>query len=987
MVAFKPFCRHVGKGIKFFGSLNRKIKKHIFSIVVTLLFVQVFFSCASNRTSGSAVSNSSSLRDSITQIVGLAEVAIKDSVISELDGRKLLRDEIDDAALDSIIEVIGASDDSTALTVIDVESTVLDSIVETDSLVVDSIAVDSLPNRGKVVVSEVSFLEEVISGSNKDSMVVDLKNNMIFVYREGDVTYEDMNLKSDFMEINMATKNIYAHGYDIESETDIIDSLAVVDSVGKPKGTQPEFIQGGTSYIMDTITYNIETEKAIIKGVTTQEGDGFLIGSKIKKMPDNSFNIKDGVYTTCDNPEPHFCIKITKGKMVPGKKIITGPAYLHIEGVDIPFLGLPFAFFPVMGGRQSGFVVPEYGEESVKGFFLRNGGYYFALNDYVDVTALGGFYTLGSWEASVSSRYMKRYKYSGGLNLRYSKDIIGEKDDPDYVNTGNFSMTWSHSQDPKFKPNSTFSASVNFSSSGYSKYGSTNMDDYLNTQTNSSIAYSKSWAGTPFSLSTNMQHSQNSRDTTISLSFPNLVFNMSSISPFKRKEAVGKERWYEKITLRYTGNFANNVTVKEDELFTEDMLKKMKNGVQHSIPISTSFNLFKYINITPNANYNEKWYFSKIDKKWDEEQNRVVNSDTTYGFYRVFNYNYNVAASTKMYGTYQFGPKFPIQAIRHVITPNISFGYTPDFGDDKFGYYKPVQSNANGDVSYYSPYEGSLYGVPGRGESAAISFGLSQTLEMKVKSDSDTSGMKKIKIIENLSATSSYNFLADSLNLAPISLSLRTTLFKNFGLNVSATLDPYVVDPATGRRINKFMVSEGKIGRISSASWSFGYTFNSRKSDAPAINDINSGAEMDANQNDFFSDPQNKDIDANTRRVMMTAKYYDFDVPWNLGFNYSLRYSNDGVRQNVDQTLGFTGSVTLSKKWGATFNGGYDFEAKELTPGTITISRDLHCWQMGFTWVPIGYRKSWSFNIGVRSAMLQDIKYDKRSSFYDNLYD
>ncbi len=976
VVAFEPSCRLVGKDIKFFGSLNKKIKKHIVTIVVTLFFGQIFLSCATNRAGSAGSLDKISFKDSVVKIEEIVANGDNDSLINEV--AEMVIDSVKNVGVvDSLVGDI----DSLAV--------VLDEIIGTDTMLMDSSAqaavLDSVKSN-KVVVSEVPFLEDVISGKNKDSMVVDLKNNVIFVYREGDVTYQDMNLKADYMQINMGTKNIYAHGYDVES--DPADSLSVrTDSLKAKKTTRPEFLQGGTSYVMDTITYNIETEKAIIKGVTTKEGEGFLIGDKIKKMPDNSFNIKDGIYTTCDNPEPHFCLKITKGKMIPGKKIITGPSYLHIEGVDIPFLGTPFAFFPVMGGRQSGFIVPEYGEEYVKGFFLRNGGYYFALNDYIDITALGGFYTLGSWEASASSRYMKRYKYSGGLNIRYSKDIIGEKEDADYVNTGNFSLTWSHSQDPKFKPNSTFSASVNFSSSGYSKYGSTNMEDYLNTQTNSSVAYSKSWAGTPFSLSTNLQHSQNSRDTTISLSFPNLVFNMSSISPFKRKEAVGKERWYEKVTLRYTGSFANNVTVKEDELFTEDMVKKMKNGVQHSIPISTSFNLLKYINITPNANYNEKWYFSKIDKQWDEDQNRVVNSDTTYGFYRVFNYNYNVAASTKLYGTYQFGPKFPIQAIRHVLTPNISFGYTPDFGDEKYGYYKPVQSNANGDVTYYSPYEGSLYGVPGRGESAAISFGLTQTLEMKVKSESDTSGVKKIKIIENLSANSSYNFLADSLNLAPFSLSLRTTLFENFGLNISATLDPYVVDKATGRRINKFMLSEGKIGRITSAGWSFGYTFNSRKSDEPAINDINSGVEMDANQADFFSDPQNQDIDANTRRAMMTSKYYDFDVPWNLGFNYSLRYSNDGVRQSVDQTLGFTGSITLSKKWGTTFNGGYDFEAKELTPGTITISRDLHCWQMGFTWVPIGYRKSWSFNIGVRSAMLKDLKYDKSSSFYDNLYE
>lgn len=981
------------------GDLNNNIKKHILTIVVVVLFGHMLFGLPATRRIGS---KNATDRISLQDSTSINEDRILDSIdnmeLNSLNGAMLEvvkeeLDEVKDSLLDDLIEsgnYLNLEGDAP----MQIDRSVIDSItrIADSTLLVAPIEPDSLeiePFDPNDTVPKKAFLDDVIEGKYKDSLVFDLKNNMIYGYRDGDVTYQDINLKADYMEIDIETKNIFAHGYEVET-----DSLASMQSGGggtadtTEKVTRPELMQGGSTYEMDTVTFNLETNKAIIKGVITQEGEGFLIGERIKKMADNSINISDGIYTTCDNPEPHFCIKMPKAKVIPGKKIITGPVYLHVEGVDIPFIGSPFAFFPFTSGRQSGLVVPEYGEEYVKGFFLRNGGYYFAFNDYIDITALGGFYTLGSWETSLASRYTKKYKYSGGLNMRYSKDIIGEKEDPDYVNTGNFSMTWSHSQDPKFKPNSTFSASVNFSSSGYSKYGSTNMNDYLNTQTNSSIAYSKSWAGTPFSFSTNMQHSQNSRDTTISLSFPSAVFNMSNVFPFKRKEVVGKERWYEKISLRYTGNLANNVTTKEDDLFTDEMFKQMKNGVKHTIPISTSLNILKYINVSPNMNYTERWYFSKIDKEWDADQNRVVNSDTTSGFYRVFNYDYSASASTKVYGTYQFGPKFPIQAIRHVLTPNIGFTYVPDFGADKFGYYKPVQSNAEGDVSYYSPYEGGMYGVPGRGKSASITFGLSQTLEMKVKSERDTSGVRKIKIIENFGVSSSYNFLADSLNLSTFSLSLRTTLYGNFGLNLSATLDPYVVDKSNGRRINKFMLKEeGKIGRITSTSWAFGYTFNSKKSDRPAINDINSGVDMDQSQTDFFSDPQNQDIDANTRRVMMTSKYYDFSIPWNLGFNYSLGYRNNGVTKNIDQTLGFNGSVTLTKKWGTTFSGGYDFEAKELTPGTVTISRDLHCWQMGFTWVPIGFRKSWSFNIGVKSAMLSDLKYDKRSSFYDNLYD
>lgn len=838
-----------------------------------------------------------------------------------------------------------------------------DSLHGADSLAHDSLARDTAASK--------PFLDDVISGKNTDSLVYDLKNKTVYIYNEGDVTYQDMNLKADFMRINMDTKQIYAYGKP--------------DSTGK--GTRPEFVQGGASYTMDTIRYNIDSKKAKIRNVATQEGEGYLIGQNIKKMPDNTINIANGKYTTCDNVEhPHFYMALTKAKAIPGKKVIVGPSYFVMEDVPIYFLGVPFGFFPLSSGRHSGFIMPEYGEEYVKGFFLRNGGYYFAFNDYIDVAATGGFYTLGSWEAALASNYVKRYKYRGAFNMRFSKDIIGEKGAADYVNQNNFNVTWTHTQDPKFRPNSTFSASVNFSTSGYSKYGSTNLNDYLNTQTNSSIAYSKTWAGKPFSFSTNFQHSQNSADTTISLSFPNIVFNISRIYPFRRKEAIGKQRWYEKISMQYTGTLANNVTVKERDLFTEKMFKEMKNGVQHTIPIQTSINLFNYINISPSANYTERWYFKKIDKAWDPEQNRIVNADTTYGFYRLYDYRFSVSASTKVYGMFTFGKKSPVQAIRHVMTPSISFSYTPDFGDPKYGYYKPIQSDSTGTISYYSPFEGGMYGLPGRSRSASISFSLQNTLEMKVKSKKDTSGVKKIKLIDNFSISSSYNLLADSLNLSPFSLNLRTTIYGNFGLNLSATLDPYEVDEK-GRRINRFMIKRGKLGRITNTGWSFGYTFNSKKSNQPAANDINSQGTLPPDNPEFFTNPEVQELDPNTRRALMTSQYYDFSIPWNLGFNYSLSYTNNGIRKNVIQTLGFNGSINLTPKWGITFNGGYDFESRQITPGVITIARDLHCWQMNFSWVPVGFRKSWNFNIAVKSAMLKDLKYEKQNSFYDNLYD
>lgn len=851
----------------------------------------------------------------------------------------------------------------------------LDSSATPQYAAADSAAVAARDTSKKDTAQRKSFLDDVISGKNQDSLVYDLRNKTVYIYEKGDVDYQDKNLKADFMKINMDDKIIFAYGRE--------------DTTTKTN-TRPEFTDGGSTYQMDTITYNIATEKARIKGVTTQDGEGYLKGSRVKKMPDNTINIANGKYTTCDLDHPHFYLAMTKAKTIPGKKVIVGPSYLVMEDVPIYFLGLPFGFFPTMSGRHSGFIMPTWGEEAIKGFFLRDAGYYFAFNDYMDMTVQGGFYTLGSWQASLASRYVKRYKYRGGLNFYFSKDIIGERDEPDYVNMNNFNLQWTHQQDAKFRPNSTFSVSVNFSTSGYSKYGAQTINDYLNTQTNSSISYSKSWAGTPFSLSTNMQHSQNSQDTTVSLSFPNVVFSVSRVYPFRRKEAVGKQRWYEKISFTYTGTLGNNVKVKERDLFTDRMFKQMKNGVNHNIPISTSLNLLNYINVSPSANYQERWYFRKIDKEWDPVSRSVVNGDTTTGFYRLYDYSFSVSATTKLYGTYQFKKTAAVQAFRHTLTPTISFNYRPDFGAAKYGYYKYVQSDTLGNMRRYSPFEEGLYGVPSAGRSAGISFGLTQTLEMKVRSNKDTSGFRKIKLIDNFSITSSYNFLADSLNLAPFSINLRTNLFKNVGLNVNATLDPYQID-ANGRKVNKFMLRKGKLGRLTSVSTSFGYSFNSKNlgsSSPAAINDINSGTtEVPPEYTDMFTQPGYNQIDPFTRRQMMSATYYDFSIPWNFGFNYSFSYTKPGLQANIVQTLGFNGSVNLTPKWGVTFNGGYDFGSKKITPGTFTLTRDLHCWQMSFNWVPIGFRKSWSFTINVKASMLKDLKYDRNSSFYDNFYD
>ncbi len=822
-----------------------------------------------------------------------------------------------------------------------------------------------------------AFLDHPVMGKNTDSLVYDVKNRLIFVYGQGDLVYEDNNLKADFMILNANTKEIYGTG--------------VADTLGKM--SRPEFIQAGGNYTMDTITYNLTSGKAKIKGVATKDGEGYLLGRDLKKMEDNTINLAGGKYTTCDRIEhPHFYIAMTKAKVIPGKKIITGPAYFVMEDVPIYFLGIPGGFFPISSGPTSGFIMPKYGEESTRGFYLRDGGYYFTFGDYADLTLTGGIYTLGSWELAGNTNYVKRYKFAGNLGINYAKTVYGEKNAADYVNNSNFKISWSHRQDPKFRPSSQFSASVNFSTAGYSKQGTTNLNDLLNTQTNSSISYSKSWmAGTTaINFTASFSHSQNSRDTTIALTLPNISFSVGSFAPFKRRQAVGKQRWYEKITLSYSMAASNSVTAKEYDLFTRKTLQDMRNGVSHKIPIKTSFTMFKgAVTFSPSLNYNENWFFKRELQEWDPVRKKVVKLDPEFGFFRMYNYNASGSFSTKLYGMFQVkrkqGKTGWLQAVRHVMTPSAGFTFAPDFRKPQYGFVEYYQSDSTAyKFTEYNPYVGSQ-SMSAAGPQAALNFSLSNQIEMKVASKRDTSGMKKIPVIEQLSFSGSYNFLADSMNLSNIGITLRTgNIFKKFGIQLSATWDPYVVVDVNGspRRTGKYNVGNGKFGRITQTGWSFGYTFNSSNSGQPAMNDINSGSYVGAYINPFDMD---NEMEPPLRRQYMVSSYYDFSIPWNFGFNYSVSYANNGLKQTITQTLGFQGSVTLTKNLGFSFNGGFDIAKRRFTPMSVNLTRELHCWAMTFQWIPIGTLKSWQFHIGVKSSMLADLKYDKSSSRYDNL--
>ncbi len=986
------FCRLVGKVTEFFGILVKTRGKYALSAAVVVFFAQFVLGRGGARAFVVLEEPDTVVRSEMPASLGdtaraaaLSESRLVDPVPSRAEQRRARRAERErDRALRNNELRVLSQEERDSLFSAQVDSLIARKESELDSMrsglseqsdtlrLADTVRRDTV----KAPKEPSAFLDKPIFGKNSDSLVYDVRNKLVYIYNEGDITYEKNNLKADFMRIDMNSKQVYAYG-----KPDSLD--------GRPIVTKPEFTEGSASYQMDTITYNLDSKKAKIKGVATQQGDGWLVGGSVKKMPDNTINIQHGKYTTCDETDhPHFYLAMTKAKVIPGKKVITGPAYLVMEDVPIYFLGIPEGFFPINMGPKSGLLMPTYGEEYSKGFFLRDMGYYFTLGQHADLALRGGFYTLGSWEASAASRYVKRYKYSGSFNVQYSNVKTGEKGEPDYIKQKNFRVQWTHSQDPKANPGSTFSASVNFATSGYSRYSATNLNDILATQTNSSISYSKNWAGTPFSLSANMAVSQNSQNKSISVTLPNIVFNVSRIYPFKRKEKTGKDRWYEKIAMQYTVKMTNSVTTTESEMFKRKTLDNMKNGIEHNLPVSASFNLFNYINVSPSFNYTEKWYFKKVDFEWNPVLNKIDTLPANYGFYRLYNYNMSVSASTTVYGMYDFTKKKrdrKIQAIRHTLTPTFGFSYAPDFSDPKYGYYSTYQSDASGRTNTYSPYAVNAYGVPSSGRSMSMNFSLSQNLEMKVLSKRDTSGVRKIKLIDDFRISGSYNFLADSMRLSTIPVSFRTTLFNNFGINLSATLDPYRVTPE-GKRYDKLFFP----GRIVSTGWSFGYTFKSRQDRTdPAINDITS---IPPEYQNPFYDPYGH-MDPVLRRQYMAQSYYDFSLPWNFGFNYAINYSisyvnngTTGYRKNVTQTVGFNGSLNLTPKMGVTFQGGFDIMKKKLTTSSVSITRDLHCWQMSFSWIPFGFHRSWSFNIGVKAGSLADLKYDKSESMYDNLY-
>ena len=870
---------------------------------------------------------------------------------------------------------------------------VTSSIAADSSLVASS---DSIPNDS--VSKKRDELEAPVVYQSQDSMVW-YKNGNAYLYGDGQVNYQKIELKANEITIDLDNSTVYAQG--------------TTDSTGTVKGL-PVFADGGTPYESKTMSYNFKSRKGLINNVTTQQGEGYMTSNTVKKGAENEFYIRNGRYTTCEDHEhPHFYLSLTRAKMRPNEDIVFGPAYLVVADVPLP-LALPFGFFPFTKDYSSGFIMPSYGDELERGFYLRDGGYYFAISDLMDLKLTGEIFTKGSWGASAISNYRKRYKYSGSVNLSYMVTKKGEKNMPDYSVTKNFKVVWSHRQDAKANPNQNFSASVNYATSNYERNNLSSMyNPALTSQSirTSSVSYSRSFPDQKLNLSSSFNISQNMRDSTLALTLPSLNWSVSRIYPFKKKKARGEEKWYEKISFTYTGSLSNSITAKESEILQKNIFKDWRNGVKHSIPVSATFTAFKYINITPSFNYTERWYSYKVDRSWDEQLGREVR-DTTYGFNRVYNYNLAISANTRLYGFYKplIGKK--IQMIRHVFTPSVSYTLTPDFGDSRYGYYKSyTYTDAQGEVRTvdYSPYAGSLYGVPGKGKSGSINLNVSNNVEMKVNSKRDSTGVRKISLIDELGGSISYNMAAKTKPWSNLSTRIRLKLTKNYTFSLNSVWATYAYEFNENGRVvvgDRTEWSYGRFGRFQGMSQNFSYTFNNgtwkkwqEKLDK-LFNPSEEGEEDSASDAVAQSAPNkraDKDGSGDKKGGVKLDEdgYMAFNIPWSFSVSYGVSMREDTQAKinvknmrypyKLTQNMNFSGNVKLSNKWNINFSSGWDFMDKELTTTTMNITRDLHCFNMSCGIVLKPYR-SYNFSIRANSSMLADaLKYDQRCSTGGNV--
>lgn len=881
-------------------------------------------------------------------------------------------------------------------------------------------AADSIPQRAYTILPDTSLrdslykdtvrksksaLEEPVSYSAKDSITFDYTNSRAHLFGGSQVNYQNLQLTADDISLSLDSSLVHASGRP--------------DSTGAIQG-KPLFKQGEDEYEPDRISYNFKTRKAFISNVYTQEGEGFMQSREGKRDSSGVMYVQNGKYTTCDAEHPHFYVSLTRAKMHPGKNVIFGPAYLVVEDVPLP-LAIPYGFFPFSSSYKSGFIMPTYGDETTRGFYLRDGGYYFAINDKVDLKVLGEFYTKGSWGLSAQTNYKKRYRFGGNFYFSYQNTKEGEKNMPDYSVSKSFKLTWSHRQDAKANPTQTFSASVNFATSSYERNNLTSMynpESYTQSTRTSSVSYSKSFSKVGLTLSGTFNLSQNMRNSSISVTLPTLSISQSRFNPFKRKKAAGKERWYEKIAMSYTGTLANSINTKEDKLFHSSLVKDWRNGMRHQVPISASFSVLNYINVTPSFTFTDRMYTHKVMQGWDTDR-QAVQRDTVYGFYNVYNYNMSISANTKLYGMYRPMPWFggkKIAAIRHVFTPTVSFSYAPDFSQSRFGFYDSyVKTDANGNVSTvsYSPFSGMMYGTVGQGMTGSVTMDVANNIEMKVRTDKDSTGYRKISLIDELGGSLSYNMAAKRRPWSDLNLRARIKLTKKYTYSMNAVFATYAYEKDENGRVyvgDHTEWSRGRFGRFQGTAQNISYSISNEtfrklfgKKHRTTTSDDELDEELDEEEE---TDPTMQNVDPDRKKGKTGANqesngdvdedgYLKFSLPWsiNIGYGVTIRENTQGrfndkrmrYPYKLSHTLNFSGNIRISEGWNINFSSGYDFNMHKLSMTTASLSRDLHCFQMSCSMVISPYT-SYNFTFACKAGTLADaLKWKKQSSYSSNI--
>lgn len=851
-------------------------------------------------------------------------------------------------------------------------------VVRQDSLSIDTINLGLRPASANAIDSKVTY-------SSSGYIRRDIVNKKVYLVESAVVNYGEIEIKADSIVFNMNTNLLFAVGR--------------ADTTGKVIG-KPVFKEGSQEFTADELTYNFKTRKAIIKNIVTKQDQGLLHSSFTKLLEDGTSNISKSTYSTCDHDIPHFYIRLPKAKVYPGEKIVSGPGNLVVEGIPLP-LYIPFGFFPVQRKRAaSGILVPRIGQERERGFAINDGGYYFAISNYFDLAVKGSIFSNGSWMTTAQTNYNRLYKYNGNFSFTYANNITGHEGLEDYSKATNYRLAWAFNQDAKASPGSRFSASVNMSSSGYDRNNSYNVSDHVTTQRQSSISYSKSWDGTPFNLSTSMNHSQDVKTERIQLNLPKLNFSVGRIYPFKSVGRSASSKWYQEIQFQYTANLDNQISTYDSILFTSGVFKNMNNGFKHEAPFSFQIRPFRNFSISPALTYTGVMYSQKIEKRWeksyfDENTNTTISkvvTDTVRGpsYGQALNPSISASFSPQLFGMYTFtNPDSRLQAIRHVVKPSIGFSFIPSLAGLSSKMYRQVQVDTMGNTNEYSIYEGSLYGTPSlSAKSGNISFSLTNIIEGKRFEKEDTTGKpSKIRILDNLGASTSYNIFADSLRWAPLSLQARTTIFNNFNISANSSFSFYGID-SQGKTVGNFLFSQNrKLMRMTNFSTSVDFSLSElltknkdkkKPDNLPAVNSIG----MSSANNLML--PETQGIQSTDPTSFDPYGYSTFDVPWSLNISYSMNYYKQGFTPTTTQTLSLSGNASLTKKTKVSYTSGYDFKGKEITMTQIGITRDLHCWEMNVSWIPNGTLQSWNFTLRAKASIFSDLKYERKKDFHDS---